>query len=132
MKKQRKPMKEKLLERIKDGEKKGPNWLETQIVQLIEEHKLPYTFVGNGQFWLEYVNPDFVHTGSKKRALELNGCYWHNCPICYPKKNGFRGNMGRDKYRKKIYKKYGYKVTTIWGHEVEETDWKEKVLKKIK
>jgi len=130
-KKNKKPIKENLLEKIKDGENKKPNWLETQLLDLIKQNSLPFIYTGNGSFWIKYANPDFVSTNAKKRAVEMNGCYWHNCPKCYPKKGGFRGNKHRDEYRKELYKKYGWKVITIWGHEVEEENWKEKVLKKL-
>ncbi len=62
---------------------------------------------------------DFVDVAAKV-ALEVQGCYWHCCPVCYP--NGptcevqARG-MAND-FRK--LKAEGWKVIDVWEHDIKE------------
>lgn len=56
----------------------------------------------------------------------LNGCFWHRCQICFkePKSNKkywipkIQKNVIRDQRNKKKLKDKGYKVITIWEHQV--------------
>lgn len=66
--------------------------------------------------------PDVAFPG-KRVAIFINGCYWHRCPYCrydLPKSNKvfwrkkFTANKERDKKKKNLLKKEGWKVLVIW------------------
>jgi DNA mismatch endonuclease, patch repair protein len=66
--------------------------------------------------------PDIVFH-KKKLAIFIHGCYWHRCPSCkyvLPKTNRifwkrkFEANKMRDKNKKKLLAKEGWKTLTIW------------------
>src|SRR5882724_11428699 len=56
----------------------------------------------------------------------INGCFWHACPRCYvpPKtnrefwNNKRDRNKARDKRNVKMLANQGWKVLTIWEHEI--------------
>lgn len=80
--------------------------LEIKLEKIIQKYNLPYKFVGNGKFFIENINPDFVNTNGEKKALEV-----------YSKthKNEFRegGEEGWKKRRLEICKKYGWEMIFI-------------------
>ena len=45
--------------------------LEIKFQKIVDEHNLPYKFVGNGKFFIERINPDFVNTNGEKIAIEV-------------------------------------------------------------
>ena len=55
----------------------GPNNAELQLLGLITWLDLPYKFVGNAGLIIHGKCPDFVHTGGKKKLIELFGERWH-------------------------------------------------------
>lgn len=49
-------------------------------------------------------------------AVEIDGCYWHSCPVC-----GYEGppeNRGLDQRKNTYLTKRGWTVLRFWGHEV--------------
>lgn len=70
-------------------------------------------------------NPDFIHR-KRKIAIFVHGCFWHKCPRHYvePASNKeywlpkIERNVLRDKENKKILRKKGYNVITLWEHEI--------------
>jgi len=79
--------------------------LEKKVNNVIEEHRLPYRFVGNGDFFIERKNPDFINTNGKKIAVE----------VFYRRhKDEFRGGWQNWlKKRLDTFKKYGYAIISI-------------------
>ena len=67
-----------------------------------------WKYVGDGKYWVERFNPDFINCNGKKLIIEVYGDYWHNLPNAKKK----------DSERLKIYKQYGYKTLIIWEHEL--------------
>ena len=66
--------------------------------------------------------PDISYPG-RKIAIFINGCYWHRCPYCKPstpKRNidywtwKFERNKERDKRKKSMLRKAGWKVFVFW------------------
>jgi len=112
----------KLRQVYKDALKKGNKFLirkknhfETRIESLLPKD---YKYVGNGKFWIEGFNPDFINTNGCKKIIEAYGDYWHNLPTY----------KERDIKRLKMYKKYGYKTLIIWQHELNDlSTLKEKI-----
>jgi very-short-patch-repair endonuclease len=70
-----------------------------------------FEYVGNGKFWIERFNPDFIDIKNKK-IVELYGDYWHK----------LSGYKERDKRRLIVYKNNGYKTLVIWEHELKNLD----------
>jgi len=79
------------------------SYLEVKTQNVIDKYKLPYKFVGNGKFFIERKNPDFININGKKTAVEV-----------YSKKQKDRfkigGTDGWRKERTDIFNKYGWKI----------------------
>ena len=58
-----------------------------------------WEFVGNKPIIINGYNPDFVHK-EKRKIIELNGCYWHNCKEI------------------EMFKKASYEILIRWEHEL--------------
>lgn len=70
--------------------------------------------------------PDIVYI-KRKLAIFINGCYWHGCAVCgwkAPKNNTafwvnkIERNKARDEEKKMALEALGYKVLTVWEHEL--------------
>jgi anti-sigma28 factor (negative regulator of flagellin synthesis) len=98
--------------------RRTPSSLEIKMMSLIKRFKLPYAYVGNGKFWIEKYNPDFINNNGEKIAIET---------FCREHKQKFRGNVeGWKRERIKVFNKYGWKVLFF-----DETDINEKIIEKI-
>lgn len=86
-----------------------PNKPEKILIKLLG---LDYKYVGNGKFWIERYNPDFINCNGQKKIVEHFGTYWHN---------SYKMKI-RDKNRLKTYKKYGYKTLIIWEKELKDLE----------
>lgn len=88
---------------------------------------LPFRYTGDGAFWIEDINPDFVNTNGYKVAVEIFGDYWHS-PL-------FRQQAVRANYteegRRKTLRQYGWKLIVFWESELNLPDAKERVLNKL-
>ena len=71
-------------------------------------------------------NPDFIYR-NKKLAIFVHGCFWHRCPRCnlpLPKSNRaywkrkFERNVERDMLDRRELRKMGWKVLTVWEHDI--------------
>ena len=70
-------------------------------------------------------DPDFINY-KKKTVVFIDGCFWHKCPKHFikPKSNKIywlskiERNVLRDKEVTFAYRKSGWKVKRIWGHEL--------------
>jgi intein/homing endonuclease len=56
---------------------KKPTSLESNLIDLLNEH-IPnvYKYVGDGKFWIENANPDFINVNGYKKAIEIYSAYW--------------------------------------------------------
>lgn len=72
--------------------------------------------------------PDFAFSAIQM-AIFVHGCYWHRCPSCalpLPKANAefwrekFRRNVERDGTAETRLTEAGWKVVTVWEHEIRE------------
>ena len=85
--------------------------------------------------------PDICFTKNKK-AIFINGCFWHRCPHCnlsIPKHNKkiwtkkFNDNVKRDKQKRERLIENGWKVITIWECQIKKNqNWQKKLLKDLK
>ncbi len=123
------------LQRIWELQRRKPTKPEKTFSNFVDEFNLPYRYTGNNKFRIENINPDFVNINGKKEAIEIQGCFFHGCKQCYPhilNKKAIKlvdSIVRHDKYRDKIYKKYGWKVIKIWEHEINDNSFKNKLLK---
>lgn len=101
-----------------------PTRPEKMFMELIKELKLPYDYVGDGKFWIENLNPDFIHKKSKK-VIEIFGDYWHN-----PELNKYCKENRTEHGRKRAFEANGYACIVIWEKDFNSGNWKENVLKK--
>lgn len=95
--------------------------LETKLQSIITQEKLPYKFVGNGEFFIERKNPDFVNINGEKKAIE----------VFYKRhKMQFRNQTLEEwkKSRKEIFQKYGWQLIFLDETQVN-TDTVLKLLK---
>lgn len=73
-----------------------------------------------------------------KIAIQIDGCFWHNCPLhgAKPKTNikfwrrKLSDNQERDARQNRILKTSGWQVLRFWEHEVEEKP--ETVIRRIR
>ena len=89
---------------------KRPNIPEKKLLRIIEKLNLPYSYTGDGSFFIEQYNPDFVNNNGQKKVIEVFGDYWHNRPD-YKK---------RDSRRFEAYSEFGFKTLVIWEHELKD------------
>lgn len=45
--------------------------LETKFQEIVNKYQLPYKYVGNGKFFIERKNPDFININGEKKAVEV-------------------------------------------------------------
>ena len=65
-----------------------------------------------------------------KIAIFVNGCFWHKCRVDYkkPKSNvaywesKIERNVKRDRANKAFLVKRGYKVLTVWEHQLKRSN----------
>mgnify|MGYP001605447479 CR=1 FL=1 len=92
--------------------------LEIKVNDVIVKNDLPYRFVGNGKFFIERKNPDFININGEKKAVEV---------YSRRHKEEFRGGLERWKEeRLNIFKKYGWTILFI---EDWQTNKEESILK---
>ena len=91
--------------------------------EICKKHNLPFKYTGNGDFWIENINPDFVDVNGKKIAVEVFGDYWHSPLLQWD----LREDRTLD-YRKKILKKYGWKLIVFWESDLKRKDVEQFVL----
>lgn len=107
---------------LKNRLRKGPNNIETQLIELINTHNLPFKYTGDGSLIINGYCPDFVNTDGKKQLIEVFGDYFHTregIPWHYTE-------LGRIM----AYNSLGFKCLVIWEHELENNE--ELVMEKIK
>ena len=96
--------------------------------QICKKNNLPFKYTGDGSLWIgknPAVNPDFVECNGKKIAVEIFGDYWHS-PLFkkVPYNQTYEG-------RKKIFKKYGWKLIIFWEADLKRMDAEQFVLLRL-
>jgi len=110
----------------------SPNQVESKFQQLCKKYKLPYKFVGDGEFWLGNPpkNPDFLNTNGKKEVIEIHGVYWH---LIKPKKqNPKLTRKVVENIDEKHFLKYGFDCKIIWEDEFDKENWEQNILNKLR
>jgi very-short-patch-repair endonuclease len=99
------------------GNRIRPTSIEQTIIEVINEYKLPYKYVGNGAVIIEGKNPDFINTDGIKTIIECYGQYWHEA----------KDQAERIEY----FAKYGYKTLVLWDADIDDRTHKQ-IYKRIK
>jgi len=84
--------------------------LESKFQGIVDKHQLPYKYVGNGQFFIEKKNPDFINVNGEKKAVEVYA------RIHKEKLRGIKIEEWK-KDRQEIFAKYGWEI--VFFDEVE-------------
>lgn len=95
----------------------GSSKLEDKVAPLIGDDWIR-------QFSISWYTVDFA-IPSLKIALEVQGCYWHVCEKCFPTMIGgdfHKKSREKDKRKRRLLTKWGWKVIEIWEHEVDLID----------
>lgn len=96
---------------------------------ICKKNTLPFRYTGDSAFWIgkgkEVINPDFIHL-TKKIVVEIFS--WHHDQL----QNRHVRPKGRYEDRKKIFKKYGYKMIVFWQEDLERNDTEAFVLSELK
>ena len=51
-------------------------------------------------------------------VVEVDGCYWHNCQICYPGKTPFRTRAQKEIMIAAAIAAKGYRLLRVWEHDM--------------
>ncbi len=65
-------------------ESRPPSVLERRIIAIIQRFTLPYRFVGNGQYLIAGLCPDFINTNGDNVVIEVYGRAWHTPDVFKP------------------------------------------------
>lgn len=79
-----------------------PTSLEEKFLNIVKRYSLPYKYVGNGKFFIERFNPDFINTNNEKIAIEVYARYYK-----------LRNSISIEEWKKersKVFAKYGWKI----------------------
>lgn len=86
--------------------------LEIKFNNIVIELNLPYKFVGNGKFFIERKNPDFINTNGEKIAIEVfyrkHKCIFYDRKI--NKKIDYSMLEKWKKSRTEIFERNGWKI----------------------
>jgi very-short-patch-repair endonuclease len=84
--------------------------LEVRVKTLLDALEVSY----EQQYRIGKYFADF-YVASENLIIEVNGCYWHSCPQCgYT----YETKQESDAKREKYLKSKGYKILTIWEHDL--------------
>lgn len=97
----------------KHNRKRPKSSIEKLVAAWLEADGIPYrTEVKVGKCHIDIVV-------GKKGAVELNGCFWHCCHQCYPKKTREQQmKRFRDIHRYQFLGRKGYKLLVLWEHDI--------------
>jgi len=102
---------------------KTPNKPEKMLMEILDSNFTGgWKFVGDGQFFLGGLCPDFININGKKKIIEMFGTYWHKT------RENIKYHQTEDG-RREIFKEYGYDLLVIWEDELKDKD---AVLEKVR
>ena len=90
---------------------------------ICKKHNLPFKYTGDGSFWIDKLNPDFIECNGKKTCIEIFGDYWHS-----PLLNRNMKVHGTLKYRKRYYKRRKWIPIFIWESDLKRPDAEQFIL----
>lgn len=119
----KKDYRDKQIKLILNGLMKRPTSFEKKISDLCIENSLPFVYTGNGQFLINFKNPDFVNE-KEKVVIEVFYSYF--------KIRDYGSVENYKEFCRKKYEPAGWKVIFIDENELDVDNWKEVCLNNIK
>ena len=125
--------KEGVIEKLRIARaKQNPTWISVQEYEIREQldrqgisHKPDSCVKGLLSPPYQYHRWDIV-IEERKILIEVQGCYWHNCPKCFPnnipKDHRILDNVKRDLIIITEARAKGWKVIEIWEHTIKESE----------
>jgi len=105
------------LKKMRLGLKKRPTKPEKTLIGVMKNHGLPFKYVGSGDLMVGNLFPDFIHTGGKKKIIEVFGRAFHDPKMTFkeeiPHHQTYNGRMD-------YYKQLGYDCLIFWDDELKE------------
>ena len=97
--------------RMVEAQNRKPNGPELQLLSVLSKH-FPdeWKYVGDGTFWLEGKNPDFMNVNGEKQVIEIFGYYWHD-PGYFPSRMSEEELIAH-------YREYGFNCIVFWEFDV--------------
>lgn len=100
--------------------------IEVRVQRLLTAIDIPYkkhrAIAGVLPHQYKYHRFDIVLEESKT-IIEVNGCYWHGCPLCFPDPtSNQQGWMERDRNIRWFAEGSGWTVIWLWEHKLEKMD----------
>ncbi len=95
--------------------------IELRFEAICERYHLPFKYVGDGQLWIENLNPDFIHL-TKPVAIEVFGDYWHRPGI---------NPIHTESKRREILSRNGWQLCVFWGSELVQPNAENTVLERL-
>lgn len=92
--------------------RRTPSRLEEKFSAIIKKYSLPYKYVGNGAFFIEQFNPDFINTNREKVAIEVYAKF-------YKELDG-RTEKGWKRKRSRVFARYGWRIIYFEARQVTE------------
>lgn len=103
-----------------------PSKPEQELIEIIEDNSLPFSYVGDGKELVGRLCPDFIHKNGEKKIIEVFGRVFHDPRFSFrdeiPWHQQYWGRMA-------YYSQLGYNCLIIWDDELED---KQKVVERIK
>jgi hypothetical protein len=87
-----------------------PTSLEKRLIKIMDKFGLPYKYVGNGKFFIERINPDFINRNGKKKVIEVFSTYI--------KTQNYGSLENYVNNRNSIFKKYGFSCLYLPDDEI--------------
>lgn len=98
-----------------------PSSAESKVNKILETYfSNNWKYVGDGQFIIGGLCPDFININGRKLAIDVFGDYWHG--------KGANRSASYEPYRQKVLSKYGFQLLVIWERELQD---KAKVVEKV-
>lgn len=113
--------KDKAVKLLRQAQQKRPNKGEQKLVELFENERLPYKYVGDGSLIIYGFNPDFIHSNGQKKIIEFFGDYWHKDRDDLPWERTEQG-------RRELFAQLGFSTLVIWQHDLKDMN---AVLEKV-
>jgi DNA mismatch endonuclease (patch repair protein) len=81
----------------------------------------------------KYHRFDIVMGEDSGVIFEVNGCYWHGCPVCFPKPTlNQRKWIERDLRIREAVEASGRKMVWLWEHDIKNDKFENKILEAMK
>ena len=121
---QNKEYREKTIRKTIEANHIRPTSFEKKIIDLCNKYHLPFKYVGNGEVFIDGLNPDFININGKKITIETYYSYW--------KIKNYGSSNRYEEERKRRLGEYGYEIIFLNEKDLERKNWEQFCLDKIR